>query len=347
MMLHSPLQPHSYQILRQLTAAEIQKHPEFPHVAWPLKPDSHGKLAVAKGRGGPFNIAWEIHGHGPRHLVLVMGLGGLKSSWQRQTYDFGHKQGDKFSVLIFDNRGLGESDVPFMRYSTSEMARDTIDVLDHVGWTAPRSVHLLGISMGGMIAQEMAILVPERLATLFLVSTAARIVNTVGFLQNIMNRVKMFMPKSLDQQIASTKRMLYTPDYLEKPDDVEAVVSSFPTNGDRFGAMEVRKRLSSTAMTPRGFMSQAIAAGWHYKSPQQIEQIANDVGRERIYVIHGTNDLMVPFPHGQTLATEMGRDHKGLRVKMYDGQGHVIPIEKRADFGALVEEHIEMAEKLN
>ena len=84
-----------------------------------------------------------------------MGLGAHKWYWQRQTKDFGHDEADKYSCLLFDNRGMGESDKPILRYSTSEMAKDVLHLLDHVGWTHDRSVHVVGISMGGMIAQEM------------------------------------------------------------------------------------------------------------------------------------------------------------------------------------------------
>ncbi len=84
-----------------------------------------------------------------------MGLGGLKNAWQRQTKSFGHDQADKYSCLIIDNRGMGESDKPVMRYSTSEMAKDVIEVVDHIGWTGKRELHVIGTSMGGMIAQEL------------------------------------------------------------------------------------------------------------------------------------------------------------------------------------------------
>ena len=84
-----------------------------------------------------------------------MGLGGIKTAWQRQTKDFAHTKGDKYTSLVFDNRGMGESDKPLSRYSTSEMAKDTVELLDHVGWTGQRQLHIIGISMGGMIAQEM------------------------------------------------------------------------------------------------------------------------------------------------------------------------------------------------
>ena len=50
---------------------------------------------------------------------------------------------------------MGESDKPLLRYSTSEMARDTIDLLDSIGWMGKRQLHVVGVSMGSMIAQEL------------------------------------------------------------------------------------------------------------------------------------------------------------------------------------------------
>jgi pimeloyl-ACP methyl ester carboxylesterase len=50
---------------------------------------------------------------------------------------------------------MGKSDKPVMRYSTSEMAKDLLELLDHLGWTEERQLHITGVSMGGMIAQEL------------------------------------------------------------------------------------------------------------------------------------------------------------------------------------------------
>ena len=84
-----------------------------------------------------------------------MGLGSFMTGWQRQTQDFGHDRADDYTVLIHDNRGMGKSDKPLLRYSTSEMAKDTIELCDHIGWTGQREIHLVGVSMGGMICQEI------------------------------------------------------------------------------------------------------------------------------------------------------------------------------------------------
>lgn len=84
-----------------------------------------------------------------------MGLGTFKTAWQRQVQYFGHELKSKYTCLIFDNRGMGESDKPLARYSTSEMAKDTMAVVDHLDWKSPRQLHVVGVSMGGMIAQEL------------------------------------------------------------------------------------------------------------------------------------------------------------------------------------------------
>lgn len=62
-----------------LTAAEVMKHPEFPKVIWDLKPAESGEVSVAKGRGGPFDISYEVHGTGEICLVVCSVLWKLMS----------------------------------------------------------------------------------------------------------------------------------------------------------------------------------------------------------------------------------------------------------------------------
>lgn len=56
-----------------------------------------------------------------------------------------------YRCLVMDNRGVGNSDTPSGRYSTSEMAKDVLDLLNYLEWTLPRSLHVIGVSMGGCV----------------------------------------------------------------------------------------------------------------------------------------------------------------------------------------------------
>jgi pimeloyl-ACP methyl ester carboxylesterase len=75
---------------------------------------------------------------------------GLNISLQSWDYQYGYFSKQKeFSALVFDNRGVGWTDSPKGRYTTSEMAKDVLDLILHVGWDD--KVHVVGISMGGMV----------------------------------------------------------------------------------------------------------------------------------------------------------------------------------------------------
>lgn len=58
---------------------------------------------------------------------------------------------------------MGDSDKPVARYSTSELAKDTLALVNHVEWTSPRQLHVIGVSMGGMIAQELVCRLEDRI----------------------------------------------------------------------------------------------------------------------------------------------------------------------------------------
>ncbi|KAI9679817.1 MAG: hypothetical protein M1817_004831 [Caeruleum heppii] len=276
-----------------------------------------------------------------------MGLGAFKTAWHRQTKDFGHDKGDQYSSLILDNRGMGESEKPLTRYSTTEMAKDVIEVLDHVGWTSPRELHIVGISMGGMIAQELGLLIPDRIASLSLISTAPRL----GFIENLRNRINLFLPKSIDAQLTVSKYNLFPAPWLLQPDAEATPEGGWPTNGDRFAAQELRKRRDLQGFTRKGFILQAIAAGWHHKTPAQLKELGDKVGRNRIQVVHGKLDRMITAPHADMLAEELnamgsGLDQETVRRSVFDGSGHVLPMEKRAEFGRLIEEMVVQTEGL-
>ncbi|KAK1830124.1 Alpha/Beta hydrolase protein [Podospora conica] len=349
--------------------AEVLQHPAFPTAIWNLVPSQSGLAPVAATRaGGPFNLSYEIHGTGPTKLVFIMGLGGLKSAWQRQTLHFGHEHGTTYSVLVLDNRGMGLSATPLRRYSTREMALDLVDLLTHINWlpTPPspapsRTLHLIGISLGGMIAQELTLLIPSHISSLSLVCTAASIENTTSFTENMANRVSMLMPKSLDRSVRDTGLSLFPPSFLTAPDasplpDPDATPNclppggeagarylTFPTNAHRFVAQEMHKRMDPARFGVKGFVLQLVAAGWHRKTPEQLAEMADAVGRERIMVMHGTEDRMISVPHGRKLVEYV----KPGRALIIEGMGHGPLMERTAWFNGVIEEMVAIGEKLD
>jgi pimeloyl-ACP methyl ester carboxylesterase len=94
------------------------------------------------------------------------------------------------------------------------------------------------------------------------------------------------------------------------------------------------------------FILQAIAAGWHYKSPAQLKELAALVGHSRILVMHGTRDRMVTFPHGEELLAGLGGEEAGVTKVFLEGQGHVIPIERRKHFKECIEQMVEKTSKM-
>jgi pimeloyl-ACP methyl ester carboxylesterase len=106
-------------------------------------------------------IYYEIHGSGPQTLTLIRGLGADLRAWFPQIPEFSLH----FRTIVFDNRGAGRTDKPNAPYSIKQMADDTQRLLEAL---EIRRTALLGISMGGMIAQEFAIHYPEKLSCLIL-----------------------------------------------------------------------------------------------------------------------------------------------------------------------------------
>src|SRR5436305_1514144 len=109
-------------------------------------------------------LYYEVQGDGP-NLALIEGVGYHTWMWYKQFPAFSRH----FRTLIYDNRGVGLSDKPPGPYTHEQNADDLAALLDHLGW---ERTHVLGISMGGFIAQEFALKYPERLEKLVLVATA-------------------------------------------------------------------------------------------------------------------------------------------------------------------------------
>lgn len=114
-------------------------------------------------------IYYELHGpENGEPMVLLHGLGSSGRDWELQLPAL-----TDYRVLLIDMRGHGRSEKPSGPYSVPMFARDVVAIFDHVGFT---SAHVVGLSMGGMIAFQMAVDTPERIRSMVIVNSGPALV---------------------------------------------------------------------------------------------------------------------------------------------------------------------------
>jgi pimeloyl-ACP methyl ester carboxylesterase len=245
----------------------------------------HGAIAR-----GDVEIAWDVRGAGP-WLALLMGLGGRAADWSEPFTD---RLATRFRVLRIDNRGAGRSSKPPGPYELGELARDAIAALDAVGAI---HAHLLGFSMGGMIAQLLAIDHGARVDRLVLLSTHE---GGAAVVQPSDETMKAMAGRGRDARGVVRRRVsaIAAPGWAEAhPETVERIVD-----------------LALDAPMPmHAFLSQAQAV-------LQSDRSTRVPGIEHpTLVVHGAVDPLVPVENGRRLA----RAIPGARLHELAGVGHL------------------------
>ncbi|MGH7863547.1 MAG: alpha/beta fold hydrolase, partial [Candidatus Binataceae bacterium] len=169
---------------------------------------------MPRARAGEIEMYYEVHGSGAQTLAMIRGLGSNLTAWYEQTPVFAKQ----FRTVVFDNRGAGRTDKPDAPYSIAQMAADTKGLMDSLGI---QRAALLGISMGGMIAQEFAISYPERLNCLMLCCTTFGGRDAVPAAQEIVAAVTAGTNATSEQQKLQLQAVL-SDDTIERRPDVVA-----------------------------------------------------------------------------------------------------------------------------
>jgi pimeloyl-ACP methyl ester carboxylesterase len=217
-------------------------------------------------------ISWESDGpEDGEAVLLIMGLAYPAAMWFRQVPALA----DRYRVIRIDNRGAGRTgDVPGAPYTVETMASDCLAVLDAADVAA---AHVVGISMGGLMAQEIALTAPERVRTLCLLATHP------GIAHAVMN------PEAL---AILGKRGELTPR--------QAAEASIPFNYSRSTPRErieedwaVRLPL---AATNEGYLAQASGTS-QWDGYDRLHRI-----KAPTLVVHGELDALVPPANGRILA---------------------------------------------
>ena len=256
------------------------------------------------------DLYYEIHGDGPA-LVLVMGIGYDASLWTLAQVPTLSTQ---FRVVILDNRDSGRSSKASHPYTIADMADDLAGLLDAL--EIQRS-HLLGLSMGGMIAQEFALRHADRLDRLVISGSGAAPARSAVDPIRIWSWVKAHDASGEvfgGQQLAS----LFSTAFLRNHEAVRDTTALLASN--------------PYPMSPEAYGRQADA----YLRFDALDRLGAITAPTLVVV--GEQDLLTP----PWIAREVADAIPGARFEVIrgDGSSHVVPIERPDDFNRLVSDFL-------
>ena len=249
------------------------------------------------------NIKWESQGDGSP-LLLIQGLGYGRWGWEPVVPGLAARH----RVVTFDNRGIGESDKPEGPYTAAQMAGDALQVLDEAGI---ERAHVLGASLGGMIAQELAVAAPERVDKLVLCCTTPGGPTTVP-MPEVTVRLFAEAP-TLAPEVALRR---FVENALGEDPPIEIVNDLFA-------------RRVANPPDPAGWQSQA-AAGMTFAG------VDGEIAAPTL-ILGGTADNVVDHRNAEVLAARI----PGARVELLAGAGHLFFWEQPDESVRIINEFLE------
>jgi 3-oxoadipate enol-lactonase len=241
-------------------------------------------------------------------LLLVMGMSGTHRSWGEP---FLEALREDFEVVTYDHRGVGLSSRTEPGFTIVDLADDAAALLDELGWS---DAHVLGISMGGMVAQELALRHPDRVRTLTLGCT---------------------YPGGAGSALAPQPTMAKLGEAWGSGDRERAVRGAWEVNVSApFAAEEgpwasFREGALEAPVAMEVIMAQLQAIGGHDASGR-LGAIAAPT-----LIVHGSADEMLPVANARAIAERM----PDARLEILDGIGHLFFWERPRESAALVREH--------
>jgi len=244
---------------------------------------------------GNRRVYYESHGT-DEPLVLIRGFSSNADHWYAQVPDLSRH----YRVVVFDNRGIARSSDPGGPFSIQDMAEDTIGLMDalHIG-----QAHVLGLSMGGMIAQEMAIAHPQRVKGLILAVTHCGGVHQVKPAAEVMEAFQRLLEEGSEEARVQAFAYFFAPETMKNcPQVVQEYVAVSMKN--RVGLEILRRQWD------------AVQRHDAYDRLHRIE--ANTL------VLTGALDELIPPENSKILAERIPR----AELRVIPGGGHQVLIER-------------------
>ena len=240
-------------------------------------------------------------------LLLIMGYGMPGDAWLGSIPFL-----DGFRAIYFDNRGTGRSDKPDGPYTIDRMAEDAAGLLDHLGIAR---AHVYGVSMGGMIAQELALRHPKKIRSLVLGCTlCGGEHSTMAEPQIIEELVAVVGTMGTDTAAWVDRQLplLFTPEWI----------AANPAIRDVFMMMA-----PMLPPTPPETAHRAMAGLFGWTCYDRLPQITAPT-----LILHGDRDVLIPVQNAYVLAERI----PGARLHIVPGAGHGYPAQDPVGVHALV-----------
>lgn len=258
---------------------------------------------MAKVQVNGVELYYEIHGSG-EPLILIEGLGYATWQWFRQI----DQLAASYQTIIFDNRGVGDSDKPDVPYSIDLLADDAAALLKSLGLS---KVHVLGTSMGGFIAQKLALRYPELVRSLVLACTSFGGSNSVPITQEGLDGMLNVVGPTLEDRIRQGFQAAFSRGFWSaQPELIDKLVSW---------------RLAKP--TPRYAWERQFNAGASFNAEDDLAQI-----QAPALILTGSEDTVVPPQNSVLLAQRLPH----AQLLTVPGGGHLFFIEKAAEFNRYV-----------
>ena len=253
-----------------------------------------------------FQIHYDVHGQGDA-LLCVHGLGCDRRAWALQIQPFS----ERHQAVFFDNRDVGQSSLASEAYTTADMAQDVLALADHLEL---ETVHLVGISLGGMVSQHVALAAPQRVRTLTLAVTHGGVGQAGQLRGRLLGSYARHLP--LEDQVDNLLYLCYTEAFFENPDMVEFMRTALLEN--------------PYPQPPEAFARQA-AAGARHDVRDRLGELTMPV-----HVIGAERDLMIPV----WKSTELASLIPGAKLTIIEAQGHGVMWEGADKFNSAVTEFL-------
>jgi pimeloyl-ACP methyl ester carboxylesterase len=253
------------------------------------------------------DLHFEQRGEG-EPLLMIMGMSGTHLTWGEPFLELLERD---FALTVYDHRGVGKSSRADAGYSIADLADDAAALLGELGL---ESAHVLGISMGGMVAQELALRHPDRVRTL-----------TLGCTYSGGEGAALTTPE-VGQKLFGAMQSGDREQALRAGWEVN-VSRGFAANDDEFA--QFRQRALDLPVPVPVIMGQAQAIQAH-DTLTRLEGITAPT-----LVVHGTDDEMLPVANAKLIAEHI----PGARLEIFEGVGHLFWVEEPDRSAALLREH--------